>query len=87
MPIGRPLGFTSTLIDAGRFPELGVIVTHCVPKGATDVVNAAVPLEDLTFTTCAAGSAAPSCHTNDSEAGVGVKVGVVCAIADTARKR
>ena len=54
---------------------------HCVPKGAIDVVNATVLLADLTLSVCAAGSAPPSCQTNDNDAGVGVKVGTTCAAA------
>jgi hypothetical protein len=76
VPIGNPLGFTSTLIAAGRFPVEGVIVTHCVPNGAMAVVNATLLLPDFTLTVCAAGSAAPSCQTNDNDAGVGVSVAV-----------
>jgi hypothetical protein len=77
------------LIDAGRFPVDGVIVSHCVPSGAIEVVNAAVLVaEDLTLTVCAVGSVLPICQTNVKEAGVEVSVAAVCpaAIHDARKK-
>jgi len=76
VPIGNPLGFTSTLNVAGKLTEPGVSVTHPVPPGAIAVEKATRLFPALTLTVWAAGSTAPSCQTKDKEAGVGVSTAV-----------
>ena len=82
MPIGNPLGFTNTLLDAGRFSVDGVSVIQGVPPAMTAVYATAL-LPDETFSFWATGSVAPTTQTNDSVAGVGVSTGA-CAAAGTA---
>jgi hypothetical protein len=61
-------------MEAGRFPEEGVMVSHWVPRGAMAVVKATALVPDLTLTVCGAGNVPPICQRNESDAGVGVSV-------------
>jgi hypothetical protein len=76
VPIANPLGFTSTLSDAGNNPTLGVSVTHCVPPGKIVVVKAAVLFPPLTATVCAGGSVPPTVQLYDNDTGFATSVGV-----------
>ena len=87
MPTGSPLGFTSTLIAAGRVPTEGVRVIHCVSAGARAVVNAAALVPELMLNFCATGNADPVTQVKDNNAGFEVSVGVgACAAARTASR-